>query len=253
MSWAWIILTWNRPKTVVEAFLKNWASISNKPDQLIWVDNGSQDKNLLKIAEVLGQKATTVVRHVENLGVSKGYNTGMVLARTDLIAITGCDRVMPERWADRMIECFDRIPETGSVACYSEYEREKIIDRYFNGYNIQNINGLEVIDAEPFEARMWTREMMEKVGYFHEGFGLYGYEDCHWGPRFKQVAAKMGKRCFTFPDFNAVHLGDSSFQTDMNDQPDYVAWKKEENDQAWKWELVKKLEREGYPRFTPYV
>lgn len=253
MSWAWIILTFNRPKTVVEAFKKNWESIRNKPDQLIWVDNGSHPENIGQMSEVLGSKATTIVLHQENLGVSKGYNTGMVLARTDLLCITGCDRLMPERWADRMIECFDKIPETAAVSCYSEYKRENIMDRYFNGYEIQNINGIEVIDAEPFEARMWTRQMLSEVGYFHEGFGLYGYEDCHWGPRFKKVAKEKGNRCFTFPDFNAVHLADSSFQVDMNDSPDYVAFKKKENDQDWKWPLMEKLASEGYPRFTPYV
>jgi hypothetical protein len=129
------------------------------------------------------------------------------------------------------------------------------MDRYFGGYKIEKINGLKVVDAEPFEARMFTREMLKEVGYFHEGFGLYGYEDCHWGPRFKKVAKEMGKRCLSFPRENwmAKHLGDYSYQSDMNDSPEYVAWKKKENDQDWKWPMVERLAREGYPRFSPYV
>lgn len=250
MKWSWVLLTFNRPDTVIEAFETNLAKAGREPDQLIWVDNGSDDENFLKMEEVLKPHASVVVSNRENLGVSKGYNRGMVLATEELMCITGCDRIMPMDWADRMVGAFEKVENMGCVSCYSG-DFNSIGDRFKS--DVFKQSDIEMLKALPFEARMMRRNLLREVGYFHEGFGLYGLEDLLWGPRFLKVAEEQNLLCVTFPDFKAIHLGDAQRYVPLNDSKAYREFKDKESKEPWKWELVQKLANEGYPYFNPFV
>lgn len=248
---SWIILTYNRFETVGKAFKHNFVSsgvsLSEFNIEIIWVDNGSSFCDLSDLGHIspLDNLATIRILNRQNLGVAKGYNRGMAMATGDYIVITGCDRIMPNNWLARMLEAFFKVPNMGCVSCYTGSE-DAIHDRYPTQRKVEEVNGIKFIQALPFEARMFPRSMLSEVGYFHEGFGLYGYEDCHWGPRFVKIAKEKNLICCTLPDFKAEHLGEQ-------DSKEYKDFKDKENNENWKWELVKKLAHDGYPKFNPYL
>jgi GT2 family glycosyltransferase len=249
MKVSWVILTYNRFSVVSKAFRHNMLnaglSAHEQSDvEIIWVDNGSKLDD--QSCQYLQHLSDVKVFNKVNLGVAKGYNRGMVLATGDLVVITGCDRIMPENWLRRMLEAFEKVPNMGCVSCYSHPDH-MIQDRYLTNNKVEEVGGVQFMRALPFEARMFRRSMLSDVGYFHEGFGLYGYEDCLWGPRFVNEARAKGLICCTLPDFKAKHLGDAE------DSPQYKEFKKKENQEAWKWELVEELARQGYPKFNPYL
>lgn len=240
MKVSWVILTHNRREVVDRCLEINLhrTIMSGAETELIWVDNYSDNPNKFLLESFYDIK----IRNKENAGVARGYNQGFAMAKGAFIVITGCDRVMPMQWLHRMIDAFDKIPNMGCVSCYSEHDPT----RYPTNQEIEQINGVQFMRALPFEARMFRRSMLTDVGYFHEGFGLYGWEDCHWGPRFVQVAKERDLICCTLPEFKAEHLG-------VNDDPEYKAFKKKESGEPWKLELLQKLAKEGYPKFNPFL
>lgn len=245
MKISWVILTHNRHITASKSYRHNLSAFRSFPHvpmifEVIHVDNGSE-----YIEDGFDIEPDIAIKNARNLGVAKGYNHGLVLATGDYIVITGCDRLMPHNWLNRMLEAFEKIPNMACVSCYSEDE-ETIQDRYVTQKKIEEINGVKFMRALPFEARMFKRSLLADVGYFHEGFGLYGYEDCVWGPRMMNVSREKGLICCTLPDFKATHLG-------REDAKDYKEFKARETKEPWKWELVQKLAREGYPKFNPFL
>jgi GT2 family glycosyltransferase len=243
MKISWIILTHNRHDIVNKAFDHNYEMSTrckrHNELEIIWVDNGSGKRfNFSFISKIQ-------IINDNNNGVSRGYNQGLVLATGDYILITGCDRLMPVNYLNRMTEAFEKIPNMACVSCYSQPE-ESIQDRYITHKQIEEINGVRFMQALPFEARMFKRSLLSDVGYFHEGFGLYGWEDCLWGPRMLNVAKEKGLICCTLPDFKAEHLGEQ-------DERDYQVFKDKQKYEPWKWELVQKLAKEGYPKFNPFL
>jgi GT2 family glycosyltransferase len=244
MRVTWVLLTFNRAKTVQEAVLSNIERCGYRPDEIIWVDNGSSEHELGEFMLHHVEPDVAILNKV-NLGVAKGYNRGTVLATGDLILITGCDRLMPDNWCERMREPFLKSDRFAAISCYSS-KPESVPERYPGGGQIKSEAGIEYIDALPFEARMFRRSLLAEVGYLREDLGLYGWEDVIWGPRYLNVAWKNNLICATFPDFTAVHLG-------RQDNPDYRSFKDAERNAPWKQKLVNEEASKGYPYYSPYV
>lgn len=247
MKVSWVILTYNRAATVKRAVTHCMENAGEAWDELVWVDNGSTDSVRDFMTSL---KPDVTVLNKENLGVAKGYNRGMALASSDYIVITGCDMLMPKNWLTKMKDGFRKIPKTGIVSIYSAPmnftpERKR--------GETQTVNGLEIQPAMPISRRMLSRELLRRVGYFHEGFGLYGWDDVVWANRAERVCKALGLSCYTYPGEVAEHLGTEGIvMADGKDEQSYHEFKRAEVFDPEKQKLLQKLSDQQWPYFNPW-
>lgn len=251
MKISWVILTYNRANSVCKAIPHSMAKAGMKWDEIIWVDNGSSPEDRHAINEVMGlADNVTKVLLPENLGVAKGYNRGMALANGTHIVITGCDMLMPPNWLKSMAECFDIIPKTGIVTIYAA-PISKTPERIRGPEEV--VSGIKIRPAMPIGRRMLTKDLQRKIGYFNEGFGLYGWDDVAWGHTAERVCDELGLRYYNLVDKVAEHLGtEGNVGYDHKDEHEYWKWKKREVEDPKKRELMNKLSKDNYPTFTPF-
>lgn len=254
---SWIILTYGRNRTVETAFIHNLADMGLYKDdvEIIWVDNGSPDKKFLQ----LDGACDTYVDFAENQGVAKGYNAGYRLATGEYVVITGCDRLMPDLWLNNLLWAADNIPNTGIVSVYSQ-PIEKVSERkrsepYPVKIEESHEEHTEIIQhALPFEARIISRELFNKIGYLREDFGLYSHEDCEWAYRAERVTKELGLRNYILPAMGiAEHLGTEGVKPfDGKDDEDYHAFKARECKDPWKEKLMSWCRERNWPYYNPY-
>jgi GT2 family glycosyltransferase len=253
MKISWLLLTFNRAKIVCEAIPHCIKNAGLQADEMIWVDNGSSVEDVFDIENMLSKKfhgPVTKVMIPKNLGVAKGYNTAMALARGTHMVITGCDMLMPDNWLKDMANAIQKVPNTGIVTIYTNSidnlpERKRGEKETINGINIQK--------AMPIGRRMLSAELQRKIGYFHEGFGFYGWDDVAWGHTAERVCDDNKLLYYNLYDRLAVHLGtEGNLGYDNKDQRAYWEWKKKEVEAPEKLALMNELKANGYPSFTPY-
>ncbi len=239
-----VILTWNRLESVRRSLTANLKSAGYPIREIIHVDNGSESGFADWFQAEF--KPAIQVRHATNLGVSKGYNRGFLLATSSHIVITGCDRVMPDNWLLEMVQAAHVIPETAVISVYTDEHPTRCRAPI-------TLNGLEVVPALPFEARFHSREFLLDVGFFREDFGLYGYEDCEWSDRAERVAREQGRVSYILPHIgDAIELPDDDFGSDMPGAA-YDAFKVKENDQRDKMLLKEMCWALDNPYYNPYA
>ncbi len=253
MKISWLILTYNRAETVKKAIRHCMANSGRQWEEIIWVDNGSSLGERDEIDNMfysVPQESITKCMIGKNLGVAKGYNTAMALARGTHIVITGCDMMMPNNWLAQMATSFQEIPNTGIVTIYAS--PMLVVPERIRG-DVEVISGIKIQPAMPIGRRMLSVELQREIGYFHEGFGLYGWDDVAWGHRAENVCTKKGLRFYNLPDMIAEHLGtEGNVGFDHKDEHEYWKWKQAQVKDPAKMDLLEKLRKEGWPGFHPY-
>ena len=252
MRVSWVILTYNRRQTVERAVRHNLEKSGIIPDEIIHVDNGSSDG----VSEFFRNEVRVDVQILnrENLGVAKGYNRGVVLATGSHIVITGCDRLMPDRWCERMRWGFENIPRTGLISCYT-WPIERTAERYRDPRGIEEHAGEKIINAMPMEAKMYPRDILKHIGHLREDFGLYGWEDNEWAVRVEKHCKNHDLKTYIFAEnWCAEHLGtEGVVPWNGKDDADYHAFKAREANDPKKQAVLSKVASQGNPYYTPYV
>lgn len=253
MKVSWVILTFNRFNTVRKSFKHNLdfmgTGITSDSLEIIWVDNGShEDKNDM----LLNELADVKIFNKFNLGVAKGYNRGMAMATGDLIAITGCDRLMPKNWLRNALDAHIQIPGTGIVSYFSKLIAD-VPERTLGPSNV--IQGIEIQPALPLEAKIFSKKLQSEIGYFKEDLGLYGWEDVLWAERAEQVCLNLALLNYTLPGQIAQHLGDEGIHEWKNggDDKAYHEFKRKEALDPRKKEICEEHRRQGFPYYNPYI
>ncbi len=251
MKISWVILTYNRASSVMKAIPHCMANAGYKWDEIIWVDNGSSAVERNSIESIF-QNLDHVTKCFipNNLGVAKGYNTGMALARGTHLVITGCDMMMPKDWLYHMARSFELVPEMGIVTIYAApiaSTKERIRGQPYNQ------GGVTYQPCLPIGRRMLPLDLQRRIGYFHEGFGMYGWDDVAWGERAERVCKEEGRLCLNLVNHVAEHLGtEGNVGYDHKDEHAYWNWKKEQVNDPAKAKLLAELRAAGHPKFNPY-
>lgn len=238
-----VILTWNRWKSVSQSLSTNIERAGYPIREIVHVDNGSTPDFILKFKTMF--RPSVQVLHDHNQGVAAGYNRGLALATSTHVVITGCDRVLPDQWLKTWVRCFESVPETGVVACYTGAYEERM-----RGHPVDR-QGITIQRAIPVEARMHSKAFLHLVGYFREDFGLYGFEDAEWSDRAEKRAQENGLLNYIVHDMpRAVHLPDNDFEGTLGD--DYARWKKQIHPDPWNRALWIDCHRRNSPYYNPY-
>jgi len=201
-----ILLTFNRKKIVDSCVRQGLQNADYPIKEIIWVDNGSID------GVDLSDIANINVKHKENTGVAKGYNTGFRLAQGDYIVMPGTDQKLPNGWLKLMVESLKD-----------------------DAMKIKAKNG----------SVLYRRECFEEFGYFREDFGLYGREEEEYGHR-------IGGNIQILEITGAEHLGtEGAKEYDGKDDKKYWEMKNKETNDPEKIKRLKEIIKKG-DYYNPY-
>jgi GT2 family glycosyltransferase len=205
-----IIPTWNRAD-LLRAVLLNLHSQTRKPDQIIVVDNGSEDTSQI-VAREFG---ADLVVFPENRGFAPAVNEGVLHATSDWILILNNDVVLQPDWLEQMLisaqeesACFaagkllrpgeaSRIDGTWDLVSRAAYA-------WRCGYGKQDgeiWSSRRRISFVPMTAALFRRSVFATIGLLETRFESY-YEDVDFGVR----CALAGLEGIYEPAAVALHL-----------------------------------------------
>ncbi|MGB2706244.1 MAG: glycosyltransferase family 2 protein [Candidatus Omnitrophota bacterium] len=181
-----IIPIWNQldyTKSCIEHILKN----TNYPYRLILVDNGSdsETRNYLeglkksKIAEI------DLIRNEKNLGFVKAINQGLKASNAPYVCILNNDTLPAFGWLTALVEFAEKHPRVGLLnpLCNGHAERKMTVNEYARSVSVSNKNKyMEMNQCQGF-AMLIKREVIRRIGYLDERFGIGGFDDTDYSMR----------------------------------------------------------------------
>jgi len=137
--------------------------------EIIVVDNGSVDGSKKIIAGATHYYIDIAIFNRENLGISKAMNQAYKLATGDYILRMDNDtKVKTKGWLKKLIKTFEKHSDCGIVCPTSDGANSEI----------NKIRDIREIPTCPFFCVMFKRDLIDKIGYCDENFGLvYGDDD----------------------------------------------------------------------------
>lgn len=208
-----VIPTWNR-RTLLVGLLDQLKRQSLPPDQVIVVDNGSQDGSS-EVAEAGGAR---VIRLEANLGFAAAVNRGVAACETELIAVVNNDVEPAPDWLERLVSGL--VPDawfaTGKIL---DWTRRDVLDgtydlisrggaawRAAHGWpDSEAWNESRPISLAPFTAVLIRRALFDEIGLLEETFESY-LEDVDFGLR----AARASRPGVYVPSALAWHRGSAT-------------------------------------------
>jgi|GEM_PF-1915778 len=211
-----VIPCWNGladTRVCLEAVLRN----TNVPFEIVVVDNGSTDGTARYVRSLRDRRVRLIV-HATNLGFSRAINRGLAVARGPYAVWLNNDCVVTPGWLERLQRALERAPWIGAV-----------------GPMTDGANGLQRVSGRPpaardlarfaaacslaYDGRMtWAHrlvgfcvlhrtELLRRIGFLDERFGLGCYEDFDWSLRARQA----GYELYVAEDVFVAHRGHASF------------------------------------------
>lgn len=110
-----VTLGWNHAEDTVECLHSLQASRGVRL-RLLYVDNGSREEEVRRVLEAVPE--ADVIRHEQNVGVSRGFNAGLARALhhgADYIFMANNDTTVEPDTLARLVEAAERDPRAGIV------------------------------------------------------------------------------------------------------------------------------------------
>ncbi len=221
-----ITVTYNSEKTL-DTFLSSVLDSMGENDELIIVDNNSQDKTR-KILENLNVKNVKVILNKENVGYSKGINIGIKASKNPYLIFLNPDTIVYENWIDLLINHFNSenvggvgplstyvIPKQNIFEYYPEFKYVDINDFYIMSNIVKSLGYKRSINTKLLVGFCFAtkREILEKVGYLDEDLFL-GNDDLELSWRLREHGYKLKIALDTF----IYHEGHVSFKTESKNK-----------------------------------
>jgi len=158
--------------------------------RVIWIDNGSEKESRDKVEEAIKDIPHFKIYNDTNLGFVKAVNQGIATSTAPYICIQNNDTEVVDGWADKMIETFNE-PQCGLVGPVCLFA-----DSWQNVDNVAQHFGeipdkREVGGMLAFFCTVIKREVIEKVGYLSEEYGLGFGDDDDYCERAKEAGYKL--------------------------------------------------------------
>jgi GT2 family glycosyltransferase len=174
--------------------------------RIILIDNGSEQNEYEATMVALEDHSHFVIRNPENLGFIKGVNQGIASSTADYVVLQNNDTIVEPGWLDKMLECFDD-PAVGLVGPTTELaaswqNRDKLPASFFR-QKTREINGMLA-----FFCVVIKRDVITKIGYLSEEFGLGFGDDDDYCERAKNAGFKLVLRT----DVTVIHYHRTTFK-----------------------------------------
>ena len=202
-----IIVTYNS-----EALINNClANISLEKNEVFIVDNNSSDKTLEIIANNF--PAVKIIKNNNNLGFGRANNIALAQTKNDFALILNVDAQITKEDIEKTLEIMAKNPDiaiAGGVVHNCVVENNKIISFHPCPKNLEQLK-----KEQPQEiyfnkfvtgAGMFLNmKIMRKIGFFDEGFFLYGEDN-----EICKRVVKKGFKTAIINDTKLLHIGNSS-------------------------------------------
>lgn len=174
--------------------------------RIIYIDNGSEQAEYEDTLKELEKHPHVAIRNLENLGFIKGTNQGIATSTAPYVVLQNNDTIVEPMWLSKMSECFadPRVGLVGPTALIAEswQNRTNLPPEFFDGA-IRYIDGMLA-----FFSVVIKREVIQKVGYLSEEFGLGFGDDDDYCERAKIAGYKLALRT----DVSITHYHRTTFK-----------------------------------------
>ncbi|MCJ8013897.1 glycosyltransferase family 2 protein [Paenibacillus sp. KQZ6P-2] len=171
-----------------------------EPYEIIVVNNASTDET-----DAYLEKRSLQIRSKRldtNHGFSGGVNQGIMMAKGDTIVILNNDVLVTPGWLTHMLRCLQSDSMIGAVGPVTNYISgdQQIAVPY---KTVDQMWEYAATHFKPDETKwrqtdrlvgfciLFRRELLERVGYFDEGFRVGNYEDDDWMIRIRLSGLKL--------------------------------------------------------------
>lgn len=159
-------------------------------------DQGSKDKRVIDLIEFY--KPSYFRKNSKNEGCGKSFNQLYLRSRGEIIVLMGNDIECAKGWLEVMCAYLKDVMHSGLCSIdWGHGSTPPVTEKY--GIKARYLNS-ELNRC--FGVTGMKRELIEKVGLFHEGYGPYGLEDSDLNERVN----RMGFTSFYLPYTRSKHL-----------------------------------------------
>jgi len=189
-------------------------------NELIIVDNFSDDNTVKKIEEIISGKNLNIrlIKNLKNYGYAAGNNIGIKEAKGDIIILLNNDTIVPSKWLinlSNLISNQSNVGMLGPVSNSVGNEQMIVIDGLNEvNFEIKYNNALSHpvdlyhTDNLGFFCVAIKREVIDAVGLLDENFGIGMFEDSDYCVRALEAGFQLA---FTEKVF-IYHSGSYSFK-----------------------------------------
>ena len=175
--------------------------------RIILIDNGSDIAEFNStIKELKNHDSYFVIQNPENLGFIKGVNQGIASSTAEYVILQNNDTIVEPGWVDKMLECFDD-PAVGLVGPTTEiadsWQNKDNLPASFFKRDRRQIGGMLA-----FFCVVIKRDVITKIGYLSEEFGLGFGDDDDYCERAKKANFKLVLRT----DVTVIHYHRTTFK-----------------------------------------
>jgi len=186
-----VIPTWNR-RDLLATLLQNLAAQSRPFEEIIVVDNGSQDDS----AELAARAGARVLRLDRNLGFAAAVNRGIEGADTEWVAILNNDVTLEPDWLMKLLDAAAQDDIWFATGKILQADNHQMVDGTFDEISRGGCasrcgagkldgpvwNQPRRIRLAPMTAAIFRRQLFCELGGLDETFGSY-LEDVDFGLR----------------------------------------------------------------------
>lgn len=209
--------------------------------RIIWIDNGSEDKSIAIVTQVLKNLPHVKLLNQKNTGFIQAVNQGLKLASGEFVVILNNDTIVTQGWLDKMRRVFLEVPEAGLVGPLTSTEgswqgvnRLRADPRFSEDF--QDLPTFEVNDTPDSMAKklelccagqrveirgmlaffcvLIRRTIIEEVGPLSQEYGVGFCDDDDYCIRVRSA----GYRLFVAKDAFVFHHHRTTFRTLYGDE-----------------------------------
>lgn len=235
-----IIPTWNSEDYTIRCFESIYKNTENF--LLVWVDNGSKKESRKKVEKYVDESGIPCKKifNDENLGFVKATNQGMKFAMTqkvDYLVLQNNDTEVFKGWLDGMIKTAESREDIGIVGPLASPSHgwqdinnlyKKRLDEFADLPKYENNpqeyaetirkkyagEKMEVYPNVAFFCTLFKRDLVEKIGYLSEDFGIGFSDDDDYCAR----ALEAGYKIYLAKDVFVFHNHRTTFKENFSEE-----------------------------------
>jgi len=204
------IVTMNRKELTRECIehALDTHGVNREEVELLIGDNASTEPGMVEMLSSLSPNI--LLKSKENLGHEQMMNQLLLRASGEYYGLPGCDIWMPDNWLSIWETYYEKLPSPGMLGYQCAIPVPGPRESFGGIYAHPTLGGI-------FGPTFITRKHIERVGFFCEEYGKYGYGDADYGVR----CALLGyTNYYVDNQYKAEHKGH-----DINDNSDYRKFK----------------------------
>ena len=215
-SYASVVIVAHNELPYTRMCIESVSECTRYPYRLVLVDNGSTDGTEPYFRSVDG---AVVVRNDTNLGFAGGVNAGLRVADGRYIVLLNNDTIVTEGWLTKLVEAAESERGVGIVGPLTNHAKgaQRVETGEFRdvGELAQHAQAVARRNAGQRQLTkdlaafciLIKREVIERIGYFDERFGIGNFEDDDYCLR----ARRAGFTLLIVRDCFIYHFGERTF------------------------------------------